>query len=262
MQDKDEGSSQDASDSDKTSPSQSSNEADAGDVKQANSATEDSNSEPDENNEPATPDWFMKDKFKTIDDQAKSYKELSTKMGKFWGSPNEGYKIDSLDFLEEGDPLIAALTPALQELGLSQEGFNHLATTYMNANREMVKGLEENLKKTLTTTDAHTYQAIDKWMNDNLSAEEANMVKNNWLMSPEDFKLFNQLRLMAAPSSNVPSGAQNAVKFESSKEVENDKVTYRKEVKSGLRAKDKNYENDLSSRYRDAVARELRQKGR
>lgn len=212
--------------------------------------------------EPETPEWFMKDKFKTIEDQAKSYKELSSKLGKFWGSPEDQYKSDGIEGLDDNDPLVAALTPALKEIGISQDGFAHLVNGYMAANKEMLKGFEENLRKTLTTTDAHTYQAVDKWMNDNLTKEEAMLVKNNWLMTPEDFKLFNNLRLMAAPSTNVPNTGNTGANFESSDAVTNEKVKYKQEVKQGIRVKDKNFENELSARHRDAVARELRQKQR
>lgn len=212
--------------------------------------------------EPETPDWFMKDKFKTIEDQAKSYKELSSKLGKFWGSPEGEYKNDGIEGLEAGDPLVTVLTPALKELGVSQDGFAHLVNAYMAGNREMLKGFEEELRQTLTTKDAHTYQAVDKWMNDNLSKEEAMQVKNNWLMTPEDFHLFNNLRLMAAPSTNVPNTGNTGGGFESPDAVTNEKIKYKKEVKEGIRVKDKNFENELSSRHRDAVAREIRAKGR
>lgn len=212
--------------------------------------------------EPETPDWFMKDKFKSIEDQAKSYKDLVGKMGKFWGSPDGEYLPDGVDGLEAGDPLVTALTPALKELGVSQDGFAHLVNAYMAGNREMLKGFEENLKQTLTTTDAHTFQAVDKWMNDNMTKEEATQIKNNWLMTPEDFKLFNNLRLMAAPSTNVPNSGQAGATFESSDSVTNEKIKYKQEVKQGLRVKDKNHENELSGRLRDAVAREIRQKQR
>lgn len=215
-----------------------------------------------ETKEPETPDWFMKDKFKSIEDQAKSYKDLVGKMGKYWGSPEESYSFSGIEGLEEGDPLVAALTPSLKELGISQDGFAHLVNGYMAANKEMLKGFEENLRQTLTTTDAHTYQAVDKWMNDNLSKEEAMQVKNNWLMTPEDFRLFNNLRLMAAPSTNVPNTGNTGTTFESSSAVTNEKIKYKQEVKQGIRVKDKNFENELSARHRDAVAREIRSKQR
>jgi hypothetical protein len=167
-----------------------------------------------------------------------------------------------MDGIEQNDPLIAGLTPALQEMGISQEGFQNLVGKYMEANRAMMGEMEAELKKTLTTTDAHTYQSITKWMDDSLTPEESMHVKNNWLMTAEDFKLFNNFRLMMAPSTNVPSGNTNAVKYESSKEVTNEKIKYKKEVKSGTRVQDKNHEDSLAARFRDAAARELRNKGR
>lgn len=212
--------------------------------------------------EPETPDWFMKDKFKSVDDQAKSYKELYSKVGKFWGSPQENYSVDGMEGIEENDPLIAGLTPALKEMGISQDGFKHLVGQYMEANKFMLKEMEDSLKKTLTETDAHTYNSITSWMKDHLSADEAAQIKNNWLMTADDFKLFNNLRLMAAPNTSVPSSSSNPVKFESSNEVTNDKIKYKKELKSGTRVSDKNYEDQLAARFRDAAARELRNKGR
>ena len=216
----------------------------------------------DQTKEPETPEWLMTDKFKTPDDQAKAYKELSTKMGKFWGSPQGNYSIEGMEGIEANDPLIENLTPVLKEIGLSQEGFKQLVNQYQQANSKMVQGMEEELKKVLTTTDVHTFQQVDKWMNETMTPEEQTHIKNNWLMTPADFKLFNNMRLMAAPSTNVPNNPGSAQQFESSKQVENDKITYRKELKAGTRVADKNHENQLASRYRDAVARELRQKGR
>lgn len=220
--------------------------------------------EPDIKTEPEkeTPEWFMKDKFKTIEDQAKSYKELSSKLGKFWGSPQENYKVDGLDGIDANDPLISALTPGLKEMGISQDGFNHLVNQYMSANKAMMNEMESSLKKTLTETDAHTYNSITKWMEDSLTQDEATQIKNNWLMTAEDFKLFNTLRLMLAPSTNVPTANTNGVKYESSSEVTNEKIKYKKEVKSGTRVQDKNFENQLAARFRDAASREQRNKGR
>lgn len=224
--------------------------------------TKDETTKPETTEDNQTPDWFMKDKFKSIDDQAKSYKELSAKMGKFWGSPQDNYNVEGIESIEPNDPLIEALTPGLKEMGVSQDGFQYLVSKYMDANKQMMKVMEDDLKKTLTSTDAHTYQAIDKWMTDSLTPEEATQIKNNWLMTAEDFKLFNNLRLMLAPSTNVPSAGVNPVKFETSKEVTNDKIKYKTELRTGTRVKDKNYEDQLAARFRDAAAREQRNKGR
>ena len=207
------------------------------------------------------PDWFMKDKFKSTEEQAKAYSELQKKMGKFWGAPKDEYKIDDLEGISKDDPLVANLVPALKELGLSQEGFNTLVKQYQEANVNMMKKYAEDLKKELTENDVHTYKECDKWMRENFTEEEMQQVQNNWLMTPDDFKLFNILRLKAAPSSNVPNQhGDNTVKYETSKDVTNEKIKYRTEVRQKMRAPDKNYENELASRFIDARSRELRSK--
>ena len=224
-------------------------------------ATEESNAEAPEEAEPEHPEWFMKDKYKSIEEQAKSAFELQKKMGKYWGAPQDSYNVEGLEGISKDDPLVANLMPALKDIGLSQEGFTNLVKQYQDANINMMKDFEENLKTELTTKDAATYNSVDKWMQENLTNEEREQVQNNWLMSSADFKLFNTLRLMAAPSTNVPSSASgDTARFESSKEVENDKIKYRKEVGQKLRVRDKNYEDELAARFRDSRSRELRAK--
>ena len=189
-----------------------------------------------------TPEWFMKDKYKTKDEQAKAYYELSKKIGKNWGAPKEDYNIEGLEGVAKDDPLVANLAPALKELGLSQDGFTSLVKQYQAANVKMVEKFETELKAELTGKDAATYQAVSKWMQDTLTPEEVEQVKNNWLMTPADFKLFNSLRLMAGPRSSVPSALEgNTARHESSKADENDKIKYRTEVKQGIKVADKNY---------------------
>lgn len=211
--------------------------------------------------EESAPEWFMKDKYKSVEEQAKAAFELQKKMGQFWGKPQNEYTLDGIEGVAKDDPLMQNIIPAIKELGLSQKGFQHLIKEYQNANIKMMEKFEAELKEELTVKEASTYQACDKWMNERLTPEEKTMVQNNWLMTPADFKLFNQLRLMAAPSTNVPSSSTGeGVRFESSREVENDKIKYRKEVASGLRVSDKNYENELAQRFRDSRSRELRSK--
>ena len=226
---------------------------------ESNDSQEPSNVNEEPPAEEETPEWFMKDKYKSIEEQARAGFELQKKMGKFWGSPKDDYSVEGMDGVASDDPLIANLAPALKEIGLSQEGFKHLAKQYQEANMKMVSNFEEALKKELTANDAHTYKEVNSWMNDNFSKQEQEQVVNNWLMTPDDFKLFNTLRLMAGNSTSVPShNADNSIKFETSKQVENDKITYRKEVNQGLRVKDKNHEDNLATRFRDARQRELR----
>jgi len=204
------------------------------------------------------PEWFMKDKYKSIEDQARAQFDMQKLMGKNWGPPKEDYTTDNIEGIAKNDPLLEHLKPSLKELGLSQEGFNSLVKKYQEANLEMSKKLEAELAKELTTNDAMTVRTVDSWLNNSFSKEDRETIQS-WIVSVKDFQLLNTLRTMLPQSTNVPSSSTGAaVHFESMKEVENDKIKYRKEVNSKQRTSDKNYEDQLQQRWRDAYTRENR----
>jgi hypothetical protein len=203
-----------------------------------------------------TPEWFMKDKYKTIEDQAKARYDLEKLMGKNWGAPKDDYSTEGLEGISATDPLLEHIKPHLKELGLSQNGFAALMKGYTQAQLAMAEKIEAEVTETLTKTEAMTVQAVDKWLQSAFSENDRKTIQS-WIVSVDDFRLLNNLRLMLPSPSSVPSStAGNAVKFESSKEVTQEKIKYRQEVSQGLRVADKNFENELQQRFRDAAQRE------
>lgn len=203
-----------------------------------------------------TPEWFMKDKYKTIEDQAKARYDLEKLMGKNWGAPKDDYSVEGLEGVNSADPLLEHLKPHLKELGLSQNGFASLIKAYQQANVAMAEKIEKEVAETLTKSDAMTVKAVDSWLNEAFTEADRKTIQS-WIMSVDDFKILNTLRLMVPGKSAVPSSTgHNAVKVESSKEVTQEKVKYRQEVAQGLRVADRNYENELQQRFRDAAQRE------
>ncbi len=213
--------------------------------------------------EPAAPDWFMKDKYKSIEDQAKAQYEMQTligKMGRNWGPPKDEYKLDGIEGLNPNDPVLANLKPALKEMGLSQEGFANLVKSYQSAQMEAVKKLDTELRQTLTQKDAVAITDVDNWLNDSFTPEDAETMRS-WIVNEKDFHLLSTLKAMIPNKSNVPSTmSSNAVQFESVKQVEQDKIKYLNELKTGLRVEDKNYRDQLNIRFREAYLRENRGK--
>jgi hypothetical protein len=222
------------------------------------SSTEVVSSEPTTTPEASNhPEWFMHDKYKSIEEQAKAQFDMTKLMGKNWGVPKDDYTIDGIDGIVKDDPLLTHLKPALKELGLSQEGFAHLIKSYQDANVKLGKSIEEAVSKELTQKDALTVQAVDRWLTDAFTAEDKKTIQS-WIVSVDDFKVLNQLRVLLPSSSNVPSSTQGqAVRYESTQEVENDKIKYRKELLAGKVA-DKNYEDALQQRWKDAYVRQNR----
>lgn len=206
--------------------------------------------------EPPAPEWFMKDKFASLEEQAKAYPELLSKMGKNWGAPKDDYILDAIEPVIKEDPMFNHLKPKLKELGLSQDGFNNLIKSYRESQVEVGNAASEQLQKELTQKEAATVKVVDEWMTNSFSKEDADTMRS-WILSIKDFKLLNQLRAMLPAGSNVPSSTMGtSAKFETSKDVTNEKVKYRTEVSKGMRVEDKNFENELQQRFRDAFTRE------
>ena len=222
--------------------------------------SKDANTEPT-SKDVTTPEWFMKDKYKTVDDQAKAHYDLQKLMGKNWGAPKDDYSIEGIEGISKDDPLLSHLKPALKELGLSQDGFATLLKGYQDANIKMAEAMEKQVAETLLKNDAMTVQAVDKWLHESFD-EATRKTIQGWIVGVDDFKVLNALRTMLPASTNVPSSTGNAAHFESMQEVENEKVKYRKEVAEGLRVKDTNFENQLQQRWKDAYTRESMNKAR
>jgi hypothetical protein len=202
------------------------------------------------------PEWFMKDKYKTVEDQAKSAFELQKKMGKNWGAPQEDYKLEGIEGIQQGDPLLEHLAPAIKELGLSQDGFNQLVKSYQDANIKLGDMIEQQVAKELTASDALTVKAVDGWMKDSFSKQERETMQS-WITSVDDFKVLNSLRTLIPAKSSVPSSTQGqATTYESSRDIESQMLQYKKDVASGSRAKDKSYSDSMFQRRKDALVRE------
>ena len=204
-----------------------------------------------------TPEWFMKDKYKTVEDQAKAGYELQKKMGKFWGPPQGEYELGEDSGMSNDDPLLKHLTPVLKEMGLSNEAFNGLAKGYQEANMKLVEDMTRAVEKDLKLNNALEIQAVDKWLMDSFDKTERERIRN-WVVSVEDFQTLNTLRAMLPAKSTVASSQSSMSTFESSDDVTSAKVEYKQAVAKGERKRDKNFEDKLFTRFNDAARREQR----
>ena len=82
------------------------------------------------------PEWLA-EKFKTVEDQAKAYKELESKFGGFTGAPADDYELT----LPEGttgaydleDPRMKWFQAAARDSGMSQDTFTQMLHGYVQA---------------------------------------------------------------------------------------------------------------------------------
>ncbi len=152
----------------------------------APSATADAVTPPPEPATPEVPDWFMKDKYKSVEDQAKAQYEMSKMIGTNWGPPKDNYKMDGIEGMDPNDPILAQIQPALKEIGLSQTGFNSLVKSYQKAQIEAAKGFETEIQKDLTQDDAVAIKEVNSRLDEDFPPEVAANMKA-WCMTKKDF---------------------------------------------------------------------------
>lgn len=197
------------------------------------------------------PEWFMKDKYKSVEDQAKAYSDLNGKLGGFWGPPGGDYTAPEGSGVSASDPILKNMQPALKELGLSDKGFGKLVESYEAASNKMVVDMSAEVAKTLHEKDQKTVQVVDQWINNSFDKKESDTMKS-WIHSVDDFYLLNKLRAMVPAKTNVPSqSASHVVSFETSRDIEKLKIENHEKYN-----KDQEYRNEISQRHRDALLRE------
>jgi len=202
------------------------------------------------------PDWFMADKYTSIEEQARAQYDMQNKIGKHWCPPKDDYLIEGIDGIKIDDPVVAHMKPLFKEIGLSQEGFNTILKGHQDAYSSVIKAQEEAFQKGMTPERAARINEVNKIISERLPPAIAEKAKE-WVTSHEDFDALDYFVKQMPQSTNVPSSTNAAAtRFESTKDVEADKVKYLNEIKAGLKVEDKTYRNQLNQRFADAWKRE------
>jgi hypothetical protein len=204
----------------------------------------------------ARPAW-LKDKYKSVADQAAAYSELEKKLGEFKGAPKEGYKLDDIEGIDMKDPLLEKFLPKFKEMNMSQDAVKALINEFSSYKTELsTVNVKEEIKK-LGLEGQDMINKTNQWMANNLDPEVAETIKS-WIHTAEDMKALNALRSFQ-PLSRSPNVAdmQSAVTYETLKEVKNEKINNWERYKE-----DVNYRNSVNERMERAVHREEASKKR
>jgi len=131
------------------------------------------------------PDWFKSDKYATVSDQAKGYKELEGKFGSFTGAP-EAYEWSlSEQLTEKGikldgeNPLITSFTEMAKESNMSQDMANKLVNMFVESQHADSLGAEEaetaRMTEQMGLLGGNAQQRVDNitnWAKANLTPEQ------------------------------------------------------------------------------------------
>ena len=122
------------------------------------------------------PDWFMVDKYKSVDEQAKAYPELAKRFGGFEAAPEdyampEGYEETPMD-----DGLLDIVKAFGKEHQMGQGAFNELVS---KATEYQMQQSEQSMAKALETLGENAEARISNvndWLNVNAPKEIVEMI--------------------------------------------------------------------------------------
>lgn len=140
------------------------------------------------------PEW-LKEKYKSIADQAKAYNEIEKKLGKFQGAPEE-YDLsipEKPDFsFEEGDPVLDEFLSFAKESNASQEFVTKALEQYVKAQEFYAPDPQVEMEKLGVNAKAEVSQ-LTEWANQRLNKEEFETFKG-LVTTAESFRVIQKLR--------------------------------------------------------------------
>ena len=200
------------------------------------------------------PDW-LKEKYKSVSDQAKAYTELEKRLGETKGAPKDGYVFDGIEGLASDDPMLKSFGDTFKELNLTQDGANRLIAEYMTAQKAAYGvDLEAEVKK-LGPQANDLIKTVNQRIDNNFNPELAKAMKG-WVHTADDMKALQAL-LSFQTTSSSPTGNQmsSGHTYESFKEVRDEKTSNWSRYQE-----DTNYRKGLDTRLANAVHRERARK--
>lgn len=127
------------------------------------------------------PEWFKSEKYKTVAEQAKAYKELEGKLGAFTGAPEAYEPVDLKSELKEigieidpEDPVLSKAMDYAKELNMSQEGYSKLVNLYgetMAAEQVALEQIRADELKALGHNADDRLKNLSAWASTNLDPE-------------------------------------------------------------------------------------------
>lgn len=163
------------------------------------------------------PEWFKADKYKTVADQAKAYKDLEGRFGSFTGAPEEYEPIELSQELQErgieissDDPLIEKAMEFAKENNMNQEGFNQMVNLYaetMAAEQIALENYKQEQIEALGSNAQTRINNLNAWANANLSPEMMEDFQG-LATSADSVKTLERLVAMTRSAPVNPQGAQ------------------------------------------------------
>lgn len=130
------------------------------------------------------PEWFKANKYKTVEDQAKAYGELESKLGGFTGKP-EAYSLNEGIEADSNNPLFAGLGEIGAKYNMNNDMYNDIVSMYNTQVTEDATAYREAQLKELGADGETRIKNINDWVGANVPADfKDNFL--NWSQSAKD----------------------------------------------------------------------------
>ena len=168
------------------------------------------------------PEW-LQDRYKSVSDQAKAYKELEKKFGEFKGAPKDGYDLEAIP-LDKDNKMLNTLSETFKELNMSQSGFERVVSEFMTAQTQMSDmDMQAEIAKLGPKANSMIKQTNTRLTN-NFDKGVADTVKS-WIQTSDDILALNALlsnqTLSSIPNNNA---MQQVITTESYSTLKDEKV--------------------------------------
>jgi len=118
------------------------------------------------------PEWFS-DKYKTVSEQAKAYKELEKKLGAFTGKPEDGYSFDKFkEDIDMEDEMFVKFREMASDWNMSQDKVDQMVDLFLDNSRKEHERVQKTIES-LTPEQQEKAQILAQWVDNNFTEEEA-----------------------------------------------------------------------------------------
>lgn len=163
------------------------------------------------------PDWFLADKYKSVEEQAKAANELRKKLGSKAEDAPEHYNIDVDKYgWQKDDPVLNEFNSFFKEMNLPQKDYEKILDKYHSlyaaqaekAQQEQGANKEENDRRLQEYREQNkeSISRVDNWIKNNFNEDEQKMLAG-LSSTVEGFTVLNKIR-NGTPKSAPPTSEQ------------------------------------------------------
>lgn len=156
------------------------------------------------------PDWFLADKYRTVEDQAKAALELRKKLGSKAEDAPEHYELDYDKYgLSKEDPVLAEFNPFFKEMNLPQKDYEKIIEKFVQIQQKHHEQFEEQRKAAFDAFGPETKETMSRlnnWMANKFSEAEQQALQG-FMTSAENIRIIEKMRGQA-PKSAPPTAQQ------------------------------------------------------